>query len=116
MFGTTSCGAVDDSSAISDAGCFVVKNTDVSAHVDAVWAGVATVCVELPPYLEGTEKADSFSINMDKWGLTNFECCCFWEVDALSLTPPICATERLIRALSLTIETGRCRSEGDLDR
>ncbi|KAI8815492.1 putative aromatic amino acid decarboxylase [Cladochytrium replicatum] len=88
--GTTSCGAVDDISAICDA----VTNTDVWVHVDAAWAGVATACEEFRPYLEGTEKADSFSTNMHKWGLTNFDCCCFWVqdstalVDALSLTPP----------------------------
>lgn len=64
-------------------------------HIDAAFAGNACICPEFRHYLNGVELADSMSMNLHKWFLTNLECCCLWLknpkllVDSLSTNPEI---------------------------
>ncbi|WOG94128.1 hypothetical protein DCAR_0313421 [Daucus carota subsp. sativus] len=61
-------------------------------HVEAAYAGSAFVCPELRHYLKGIEHADSISMNLHKWLLTNLDCSCMWLkkpsvlLDSLSMT------------------------------
>ncbi|KAI8611581.1 pyridoxal phosphate-dependent transferase [Chytriomyces sp. MP71] len=87
--GTTSSGALDDLPGIVRA----AAPHGVWVNIDAAWAGAATVCPEFRETLAGTESADSYSFNMHKWLLTNFDCSPLWVrqrrflTNALSVTP-----------------------------
>jgi aromatic-L-amino-acid decarboxylase len=89
--GTTSSGAFDPIDQIAD----VLDDLapDAWLHVDAAWAGSASVCPEHRWFLDGLERADSYCTNPHKWLLTNFDCDLFYVadraalVDALSVTP-----------------------------
>ncbi|KAJ3032076.1 UNVERIFIED_CONTAM: hypothetical protein HDU68_006855 [Siphonaria sp. JEL0065] len=87
--GTTSSGATDDIPGIVAA----AAPHNVWVNIDAAWAGAACVCPEYQHVLAGTDKADSFSFNMHKWLLTNFDCSPMWVrnrkhlTNALSITP-----------------------------
>ncbi len=80
--GTTSSGAVDDISGI----CDITKHTKAWVHVDAAWAGSATVCPEFQHLLNGVENVDSYVFNPHKWLLTNFDCSAFFVADSRPLT------------------------------
>ncbi|KAI9315431.1 tyrosine decarboxylase, partial [Obelidium mucronatum] len=87
--GTTSSGATDDIPGIA----LAAAPHGVWVNIDAAWAGAACVCPEYQSVLEGTDKVDSFSFNMHKWLLTNFDCSPMWVrnrkhlTNALSITP-----------------------------
>ncbi|KAJ3290958.1 hypothetical protein HDU79_002830 [Rhizoclosmatium sp. JEL0117] len=87
--GTTSSGATDDIPGIT-AAC---APYNVWVNIDAAWAGSACICPEYQSVLAGTQNADSFSFNMHKWLLTNFDCSPMWVrnktylTNALSVTP-----------------------------
>jgi aromatic-L-amino-acid/L-tryptophan decarboxylase len=90
--GTTSSAATDDIVGITQ----FANKAGIWVHIDAAWwvganhrrvshsytfhfrAGAALVCPEHQHYLKGTENADSFSFNMHKWLLTNFDCSPIW--------------------------------------
>ncbi|HEU5266634.1 MAG TPA: pyridoxal-dependent decarboxylase, partial [Jatrophihabitans sp.] len=79
--GTTGTGAVDPVAELAriarDAGSWV--------HVDAAWAGVATVAPELRWLHDGVDLVDSYATNPHKWLLTNFDCDAFWVADRAAL-------------------------------
>jgi aromatic-L-amino-acid decarboxylase len=87
--GTTGTGAIDPVRALGD----ITREYAAWLHIDAAWAGVATVCPELRWLNDGVELADSYSTNPHKWLLTNFDCDAFWVADrtamvgALSILP-----------------------------
>ena len=87
--GTTSSGAVDPVADVAD----VVTGTGAWLHVDAAWAGSATVCPEHRGLLDGVDRADSYVFNPHKWLLTNFDCSAFYVadrqplLDSLSILP-----------------------------
>jgi aromatic-L-amino-acid/L-tryptophan decarboxylase len=87
--GTTSTTAVDPVRALGQ----VCREYGVWLHVDAAYAGVATVCPEFRWANDGLELADSYATNPHKWLLTNFDCDAFWVADpdalvgALSVLP-----------------------------
>lgn len=85
--GSTSTGAVDPVGAIAD----VMDRVKVDGqrcwlHVDAAWAGAASVCPEFRVMMDGHDRADSICINPHKWLLTNFDCDLFWVRDHRVLT------------------------------
>ncbi|MDF1869542.1 MAG: pyridoxal-dependent decarboxylase [Phycisphaerales bacterium] len=85
--GSTSTGAVDPVGAIAD----VLDRLKVDEHrcwlhLDAAWAGAASVCPEFRGMMDGHERADSICINPHKWLLTNFDCDLFWVRDHRVLT------------------------------
>ncbi len=89
--GSTSSGAFDPIDRI--AAVRAEHCPDAWVHVDAAWAGSATVCPEHRWFLEGVEHADSYCTNPHKWLLTNFDCDLFYIadranlIDAMSVTP-----------------------------
>lgn len=95
--GTTSTGAFDplvqigkDLGSLSDA-------DRPWLHVDAAWAGAASVCEEHRFVLDGVERADSLCINPHKWLLTNFDCDLFWVRDRRALTDSMSITPAYLR-------------------
>lgn len=71
--GTTSTCAVDRIDEIVD----VIQDHPLWLHIDSAFAGVSLSCPELraKAHLDSlNRRADSFSTNMHKWGLTQFDC------------------------------------------
>ena len=91
--GTTSTGACDPLDQIGSMLDELPEAHRPWLHVDAAWAGVATVCPEYCGLLNGVSRADSLCINPHKWLMTNFDCDLFWVrdrnalTDAMSITP-----------------------------
>ena len=85
--GTTATGAVDPVDAIADR-----ISPDTWLHVDAAWAGVASLCPEYRGLLDGVDRADSFCTNAHKWLLTNFDCSMMWVADRRALTSALSVT------------------------
>jgi aromatic-L-amino-acid decarboxylase len=88
--GTTSTCAVDEFWSIAE----VLKDYPLLwVHVDAAYAGSALVLPEFQHLLDGVQSFDSFTINMHKWMMTNFDCSCLFVKErrhlfnALSVTP-----------------------------
>jgi len=87
--GTTSSGAVDPVARV----CDVAGPVGAWVHVDAAWAGSATVCPEYRHLLDGLDRVDSYCFNPHKWLLTNFDCSAFFVadsgplLDSLSIVP-----------------------------
>ena len=79
--GTTGTGAVDPVPAFAE----IAHEHGAWLHVDAAWAGVATVCPELRWLSDGVELVDSYGTNPHKWLLTNFDCDAFWVADRAAL-------------------------------
>ena len=87
--GSTSTTAFDPTEAI----CDVAEANDLWVHLDAAFAGSATVCPEYRWVIDGVDRVDSYCFNPHKWLLTNFDCSAFWVrdratlLDALSILP-----------------------------
>ncbi|KAF8067231.1 hypothetical protein HT031_002278 [Scenedesmus sp. PABB004] len=87
--GTTSSCAVDP---VGELGRVCARH-GVWLHVDAAWAGSASILPEQRHWFEGLDQADSYSFSVHKWLVTGFDCAAMWLSDtthllaALSLTP-----------------------------
>lgn len=68
--GTTSSAAVDPVKRIAE----IAKRENVWLHVDAAYAGPATICPEFRWLWDGIEAADSIVINPHKWLFTPIDC------------------------------------------
>jgi aromatic-L-amino-acid/L-tryptophan decarboxylase len=79
--GATGTGAVDPVRELA----VIAGAAGAWLHVDAAWAGVATVVPELRWLNDGLDAADSYATNPHKWLLTNFDCDAFWVADRASL-------------------------------
>jgi aromatic-L-amino-acid decarboxylase len=79
--GTTSTGAVDPVRQLAE----IAHEFGAWLHVDAAWAGVATVAPEFRWLNDGLDEADSYCTNPHKWLLTNFDCNAFWVADRAAL-------------------------------
>lgn len=79
--GTTSSGAVDPIPAIAQ----LCHQHGIWLHVDAAWAGSATICPQHRGLLAGVEEADSYLFNPHKWLLTNFDCTAYFVKDVETL-------------------------------
>ncbi|GAC76266.1 hypothetical protein PANT_20d00029 [Moesziomyces antarcticus T-34] len=99
--GTTSSGAVDNLTEIVEV---VAKHPTLWLHIDAAYAGV---CLSLPElraemHLDAINSAavDSFSTNLHKWGLVQFDCSPLHVRDrgdlsrALGITPTYLRTKQ----------------------
>lgn len=88
--GTTSTNAVDP----LDSLCDIALQNGIWVHVDAAYAGSACICPEFRHFINGVEKANSFSLNAHKWFFSAPDCCCLWLKDpsalrnSLSVNPP----------------------------
>ena len=79
--GTTSSGAIDPVARV----CDIAGPVGAWVHVDAAWAGSATVCPEHRHLLDGLDRVDSYCFNPHKWLLTNFDCSAFYVADSAPL-------------------------------
>jgi aromatic-L-amino-acid decarboxylase len=68
--GTTSSAAIDPVKRIAE----IAKRENAWLHVDAAYAGPATICPEFRWLWEGVEAADSIVINPHKWLFTPMDC------------------------------------------
>ena len=75
--GTTSSTAVDPLFPIGQ----ICHEHGVWLHVDAAFAGTASILPEKRWKLEGVELVDSFVFNPHKWMLTNFDCSAYFVRD-----------------------------------
>ncbi|HEY0639208.1 MAG TPA: aminotransferase class V-fold PLP-dependent enzyme [Pseudonocardiaceae bacterium] len=91
--GTTSTGAVDPVRAIGE----VCVERGVWLHVDAAWAGAATVCPELRHLVDGLEYADSYCTDAHKWLLTAFDCTLFWTSRPAALAEALAVVPEYLR-------------------
>ncbi|MEP6980562.1 MAG: pyridoxal-dependent decarboxylase [Nakamurella sp.] len=92
--GTTGTGAIDDTALLGG----LAREFDVWLHVDAAWAGVATVAPEFRALLNaGLEFADSYATNPHKWLLTNFDCDAFYVADRTALTSALAENPEYLR-------------------
>ncbi len=91
--GTTSSGAVDNVEEIAK----IATQFGAWVHVDAAWAGSATICPEFRGILNGLELADSYAFNPHKWMLTNFDCSAFFVADAQPLNETLSIVPEYLR-------------------
>jgi aromatic-L-amino-acid decarboxylase len=97
--GTTSSTGLDPLRAIGE----VCRAYGAWLHVDAAYAGTATILPELRPILDGVELADSLVFNPHKWMLVNFDCSAYFVRDV----------DALLRAFALTPEYLRTAHDAD---
>jgi aromatic-L-amino-acid decarboxylase len=91
--GSTSTTAVDPVRALGT----LCRQHGIWLHVDAAYAGVATVCPELRWLNDGLELADSYATNPHKWLLTNFDCDAFWVADPAALVGALSVLPEFLR-------------------
>ncbi|GMI87862.1 aromatic aldehyde synthase [Hibiscus trionum] len=91
--GTTSTTAVDPLIPL----CDVAKEYGMWVHVDAAYAGSASICPEFRHFIDGVEGADSFSLNAHKWFFTTLDCCCMWVKDPSSLIKSLSTNPEYLR-------------------
>jgi aromatic-L-amino-acid/L-tryptophan decarboxylase len=70
--GTTNTGSVDPLGEIAD----LCEREDLWLHIDAAYAGFATLTDEGRSMLRGIERADSLTLDPHKWLFVPFECGC----------------------------------------
>ena len=75
--GTTSSTAIDP---LPDIGR-ICKEYNIWLHVDAAFAGTASMLEEKSELLKGAEYLDSFVFNPHKWLFTNFDCSAYFVKD-----------------------------------
>ncbi|KAK3905713.1 hypothetical protein C8A05DRAFT_30462 [Staphylotrichum tortipilum] len=105
--GTTDVCSVDDFAGISAALEADPDGERVWVHVDAAYAGAALVCpeVQASTRIALAARFHSFTVNMHKWLLTNFDASCFFVRDR----------EWLVRALGVSQAVyGNAASDGGL--
>ncbi|KAL5987889.1 hypothetical protein ACLOJK_035645 [Asimina triloba] len=91
--GTTSSTAVDPVGPLSE----VAKEFGMWVHIDAAYAGSACICPEFRHFIDGVEKADSFSFNAHKWFFTTLDCCCLWVKDPSALVKALSTNPEYLR-------------------
>jgi aromatic-L-amino-acid/L-tryptophan decarboxylase len=102
--GTTASTSVDPVPAIAEA----CEHAGSWLHVDAAYAGAATVCPEHRWAFAGVDRADSLVVNAHKWMLTPVDCSLLWTRRpddlrrAFSLIPEFLRTPDAEDALSLS--------------
>jgi aromatic-L-amino-acid/L-tryptophan decarboxylase len=66
-------------------------------HVDAAYAGAASVCPELRWIHDGLSYADSYCFDPHKWLLTGFDCDAFWVADRAELVSALTVMPEFLR-------------------
>ncbi len=79
--GSTSSTAIDPVPAIAD----ICRRHRLWLHVDAAYAGAASIVPELRHHLAGMDRADSIVFNPHKWLMTNFDCTAYFVRDVEAL-------------------------------
>ncbi len=79
--GTTSSTAIDPLQEIAE----ICVRHGIWLHVDAAYAGTATMLPEQRHLIKGLEMADSYVFNPHKWMFTNFDCTAYYVKDKTAL-------------------------------
>jgi aromatic-L-amino-acid decarboxylase len=79
--GTTSSTAIDPLRKIGE----ICQKYGLFLHVDAAYAGTATILPEKRWIIDGLELADSYVFNPHKWMFTNFDCTAYFVKDKEAL-------------------------------
>ncbi|MEZ0332436.1 MAG: aspartate aminotransferase family protein [Gemmatimonadales bacterium] len=79
--GSTSSTAIDPVPAIAE----ICRRRRVWLHVDAAYAGAASIVPELRHHFAGMDQADSIVFNPHKWLMTNFDCTAYFVRDVEAL-------------------------------
>ncbi|MBA3553973.1 MAG: aspartate aminotransferase family protein [Gemmatimonadales bacterium] len=79
--GSTSSTAIDPVPAIAE----LCRRHGIWLHVDAAYAGAASIVPELRDRFAGMDQADSIVFNPHKWLLTNFDCTAYLVRDVEAL-------------------------------
>jgi aromatic-L-amino-acid decarboxylase len=98
--GSTSSTAIDPVPAIAD----ICRRHGIWLHVDAAYAGAASIVPELRDRFAGMERADSIVFNPHKWLMTNFDCTAYYVRDV----------EALLRACRVSPEYLRTTHDADV--
>jgi len=99
--GTTSTVAIDDLHAIAT----VSEAEQIWHHVDAAFAGTASILPEFQWMLKGIEKCDSYVFNPHKWMFVNFDCTAYFVKDK----------EALIRTFEILPEYLKTKTRGKVN-
>jgi aromatic-L-amino-acid decarboxylase len=92
--GTTGTTAIDPVARVGE----IARRYNVWLHVDAAYAGVATICPEFAWILDGCDAADSLVVNPHKWLFVPMDCSALYVRDeallrrAFSLVPEYLTT------------------------
>ena len=95
--GTTPTCAVDDIQAITTINESAKTFPPLWIHVDAAWAGAALILEEYAHLTMPFEHVQSFSMNMHKWLLVNFDCSPLFLRDRRNLTDVLSLTPSYVR-------------------
>jgi aromatic-L-amino-acid decarboxylase len=79
--GSTSSTAIDPVPAVAE----ICRRQQVWLHVDAAYAGAASIVPELRHHFAGMDRADSIVFNPHKWLMTNLECTAYFVRDVEAL-------------------------------
>ena len=91
--GTTASCAVDPVDQIAE----ICSAHNLWLHVDAAYAGSASICNEFRQYENGIHAADSYTFNPHKWLLTNFDCNVMYVRDQRALTSTFSITPEYLK-------------------
>ncbi|WP_063752414.1 pyridoxal phosphate-dependent decarboxylase family protein [Streptomyces natalensis] len=91
--GTTDMCAVDP---VPDIGQ-LCRRENVWLHVDAAYAGSATLCPEYRHLIDGIALADSYAVNAHKWMRTGTPCDVMWTSDRAALTDAMSISPSYLR-------------------
>ena len=91
--GTTSTTAVDPLPAIGE----LAREYGAWLHVDAAYAGAASVCPEFRWIHDGLSYADSYCFDPHKWLLTGFDCDAFFVADRAELVEALTVMPEFLR-------------------
>ena len=95
--GTTPTCAVDDIEAIATINGSAKNFPPLWIHIDAAWAGAALILEEYAHLTKHFEHVESFSMNMHKWLLVNFDCSPLFLRDRRNLTDVLSLTPSYVR-------------------
>jgi aromatic-L-amino-acid decarboxylase len=91
--GTTSSCAFDPLEAIGQ----LCEEQQLWLHVDAAWAGTATLLPDMRWMLKGIEKADTYLFNPHKWMFVNFDCTAYFVKDKQALINTFAANPEYLK-------------------
>ncbi len=100
--GTTSTSSVDPVDAVAD----ICEKYGIWMHVDAAYAGPASIIPEYRKYFAGWERADSIVVNPHKWLFTPFDLSVLYCKDLESLKRAFSLIPEYLRTNDETVKNG----------
>jgi aromatic-L-amino-acid decarboxylase len=100
--GTTSTSSVDPVDAVAD----ICEKYGIWMHVDAAYAGPASIIPELRKYFQGWERADSIVVNPHKWLFTPFDLSVLYCRDMSVLKQAFSLVPEYLKTSEQTVKNG----------